>query len=171
MDLFEFLRDNFRDDFSPEVLMALPSKSPTSNDIDSVVFSGTEDVTFSTLRSQGQGDKVPLVKKPKANGDCTTALQEPDMGTVGGSFLAVTNMSHDDIRRILVVFLTRMVKSRDGLSVVNYSATLKAVDYLKYVLEIRKRLGREIWIRRWRWCRREQARRDDGGTADAGEDE
>ena len=120
VEFFKYLSENFESFFTfPD-----NEKMPTIND----------EVTFS-----GAGDDVPLITKTKRRN--TNGFLSIELAESGLPFLVSSGMSRDDIRRVLLVYLTRLVKSRSGLSVVNYSATLRAVDYLKYILEVRKRIN------------------------------
>lgn len=132
MDMSRFLYNNYYGIF----LTDGEATSPTlvANNVDSVFFAAHDEVVF-----VNNCDKTPLVVNAnKVNGG---SLYAPEgVHGIEGSFLVSSRMSRDDVRRVLMVYLTRLVKSRDGMAVVNYAASVKAVGYLKYVLEVRKRM-------------------------------
>ena len=44
----------------------------------------------------------------------------------------------EDLEMLIMIYLTRKIKNKDGLSVTNYAATIKSLVFLKYLLDVKK---------------------------------
>ena len=139
IEFCRFLCDHYEgvfvQDHEPQRTIANQSPNVTKHKVESPIVAGCDDFIVT-----GKGDKIPLVVRSNENGGHRLPTMELANHNDGFSFFVSSKMSRDDIRRVLIVYLTRLVKSRDGLSVVNYAANMRAVDYLKYILEVRKRI-------------------------------
>lgn len=52
--------------------------------------------------------------------------------------LIAQHIPDEDLEILVMIYLTRKLKNRDGLSVINYAATIKSMQFLTYLLDVKK---------------------------------